>query len=84
MCPKIPKIPNQNPLIPKSPIFDGDSLRRVTRVNDERSSCFVVAYIYLDRFVHSQPLLPINSFDVHRLLITSVLVSVKFMDDISD
>ncbi|GMQ05573.1 hypothetical protein CsSME_00050549 [Camellia sinensis var. sinensis] len=36
MCPKIPKIPNQNPLIPKSPIPDSDGLRRVTRVNGER------------------------------------------------
>ena len=103
ICPKIPKIPNQNPLIPKSPFSDGDGLRRVTRVNGDRwttafagvtsssdawrgwtptdearhsslifkfancsSSCFVVAYIFLDRFVHSQPLLPINSFNVHR------------------
>ncbi|KAL1559328.1 Cyclin-U4-1 [Salvia divinorum] len=45
-------------------------------------SCFVVAYIYLDRFVHKQPMLPLNSFNVHRLLIASVLVSAKFMDDI--
>ncbi|KAG6415989.1 hypothetical protein SASPL_123410 [Salvia splendens] len=45
-------------------------------------SCFVVAYIYLDRFVHKQPALPLNSFNVHRLLIASVLVSAKFMDDI--
>lgn len=44
-------------------------------------SCFVVAYIYLDRFVHKQPALPLNSFNVHRLLIASVLVSAKFMDD---
>ncbi|XP_011040342.1 PREDICTED: cyclin-U4-1-like isoform X2 [Populus euphratica] len=29
-----------------------------------------------------QSCFPLNSFNVHRLLITSVLVSVKFMDDI--
>ncbi|KAK4436403.1 Cyclin-U4-1 [Sesamum alatum] len=45
-------------------------------------SCFVVAYIYIDRFVQKQPLLPITSFTVHRLLIASVLLSAKFMDDI--
>ncbi|KAI8031959.1 Cyclin-U4-1 [Camellia lanceoleosa] len=56
-------------------------LERIFKFANCSSSCFVVAYIYLDRFVHSQPLLPINSFNVHRLLITSVLVSVKFMDD---
>ncbi|KAG6418512.1 hypothetical protein SASPL_120716 [Salvia splendens] len=47
-------------------------------------SCFVVAYIYLDRFVHKQPALPLNSFNVHRLLIASVLVSAKFMDDMTE
>ncbi|KAK2988922.1 hypothetical protein RJ640_026190, partial [Escallonia rubra] len=45
-------------------------------------SCYVVAYVYLDRFSQKQPLVPINSLNVHRLLITSVLVSAKFMDDI--
>ncbi|MBA0861164.1 hypothetical protein Goshw_025171 [Gossypium schwendimanii] len=43
--------------------------------------CFIVAYVYLDRFAQRQPSLPINSFNVHRLLITSVMVAAKFMDD---
>ncbi|XP_009760376.1 cyclin-U4-1-like [Nicotiana sylvestris] len=57
-------------------------LERIFKYANCSPSCFVVAYIYLDRFSQRQPLLPINSFNVHRLLITSVLVSAKFMDDI--
>ncbi|KAK8489794.1 hypothetical protein V6N13_096437 [Hibiscus sabdariffa] len=57
-------------------------LERIFKYANCSPSCFVVAYVYLDRFVQMQPSLPINSYNVHRLLITSVLVSAKFMDDI--
>ncbi|CAN1188337.1 CYCU4-1, partial [Linum perenne] len=57
-------------------------LERIFNYANCSPSCFVVAYVYLNRFVQKQPCLPITSLNVHRLLITSVLVSVKFMDDI--
>ncbi|PSS33223.1 Cyclin-U4-1 like [Actinidia chinensis var. chinensis] len=58
-------------------------LERIFRYANCSPSCLVVAYVYLDRFAQRQPLLPINSLNVHRLIITSVLVSIKFMDDLS-
>ncbi|KAL5724036.1 Cyclin-U4-1 [Ranunculus cassubicifolius] len=57
-------------------------LERIFKYANCSPSCFVVAYVYLDRFAQKQPSLPINSFNVHRLLITSVMVAAKFMDDI--
>ncbi|XP_012437542.1 cyclin-U4-1 [Gossypium raimondii] len=57
-------------------------LDRIYKYANCSPSCFIVAYIYLDRFAQKQPTLPINSFNVHRLLITSVMVAAKFMDDI--
>ncbi|KAJ9164003.1 hypothetical protein P3X46_023621 [Hevea brasiliensis] len=57
-------------------------LERIFKYANCSPSCFVVAFVYLDRFAQRQPSIPINSFNVHRLLITSVLVSVKFLDDI--
>ncbi|XP_022155727.1 cyclin-U4-1-like [Momordica charantia] len=56
-------------------------LERILKYANCSNSCFIVAYVYLDRFAQRQPLLPINSYNVHRLLITSVLVAAKFMDD---
>ncbi|KAH7427221.1 hypothetical protein KP509_10G034800 [Ceratopteris richardii] len=44
-------------------------------------SCFVVAYAYLDRFIHRHPGVPVTSLNIHRLLITSVMVAAKFLDD---
>ncbi|XP_022891976.1 cyclin-U4-1-like [Olea europaea var. sylvestris] len=57
-------------------------LQRIFKYANCSPSCYITAYIYLERFTQKQPLLPINSFNVHRLLITSVLVSAKFMDDV--
>ncbi|XP_050153502.1 cyclin-U4-1-like [Malus sylvestris] len=56
-------------------------LERIFKYANCSPSCLIVAYVYLDRFSQRQPSLPINSFNVHRLLITSVLVAAKFMDD---
>lgn len=43
-------------------------------------SCFVVAQIYMDRFMQRTNL-SLTSLNIHRLLITSVMVAAKFMDD---
>lgn len=43
-------------------------------------SCFVVAYIYVERFIQSTGV-HLSSLNVHRLLITSVMVAAKFIDD---
>ncbi|CAN1232743.1 CYCU4-2 [Linum perenne] len=51
-------------------------LERVFKYAKCSTSCFVVAYIYLERFCGC--LTPLN---VHRLVITSVMVAAKFLDD---
>lgn len=56
-------------------------MERIFKYANCSQSCFVVAYVYLDRFAQTQPSFPINSFNIHRLLITSVMVAAKFMDD---
>ncbi|GMI73891.1 cyclin p4;1 [Hibiscus trionum] len=56
-------------------------LHRIYKYANCSPSCFIVAYVYLDRFAQRQPSLPVDSFNVHRLLITSVMVAAKFMDD---
>ncbi|KZV32420.1 hypothetical protein F511_03703 [Dorcoceras hygrometricum] len=43
-------------------------------------SCFVIAHIYLDRFIQRMNSC-LTSLNIHRLLITGVMVAAKFMDD---
>ncbi|MQL68524.1 hypothetical protein Taro_000830 [Colocasia esculenta] len=57
-------------------------LERIFTYANCSPSCYVVAYIYLDRFSQRQPLVTLNSLTVHRLLVTSIMVAAKFMDDV--
>ncbi|CAN1131933.1 CYCP3-1 [Linum perenne] len=43
-------------------------------------SCFVIAQIYVDRFVQ-QTNIHLTSLNVHRILITSIMLAAKFVDD---
>lgn len=56
-------------------------LDRIYKYSNCSPSCFVVAYILLDRIVQRHPDMPITSLNVHRLLISSVMVAAKFLDD---
>ncbi|KAM7253808.1 hypothetical protein ACFE04_031490 [Oxalis oulophora] len=43
-------------------------------------SCFIIANVYLDRFLQ-QVDIRLTSLNVHRLIITSVMLAAKFIDD---
>ncbi|KAF5731534.1 cyclin-P3-1 isoform X2 [Tripterygium wilfordii] len=53
---------------------------RIFKYSGCSPSCFVVAHIYVDRFLQ-QTDVRLNSLNVHRLLITSIMVAAKFTDD---
>lgn len=53
---------------------------RIFKYSGCSPSCFVIAHIYVDRFIQRTNL-HLTSLTVHRLLITSVMVAAKFMDD---
>lgn len=53
---------------------------RIFRYASCSPSCFVLAHLYIERFLE-KPGLYLTSLNVHRLLITSVVVAAKFIDD---
>lgn len=53
---------------------------RIFRYSNCSPSCFIIAHIYMDRFIHRTNIC-LTSLNIHRLLITSVMVAAKFMDD---
>uniref|UniRef100_J3M020 Cyclin n=1 Tax=Oryza brachyantha TaxID=4533 RepID=J3M020_ORYBR len=57
-------------------------MARIARFAGCSPACYVVAYIYLDRLLRRRRAHSVDSYSVHRLLITAVLAAVKFMDDI--
>lgn len=56
-------------------------LDRIYKYANCSPGCFVVAYIYIDRLIHRHPEFTVTSLNVHRLLVTSLLVAAKFLDD---
>ncbi|KAH7436339.1 hypothetical protein KP509_05G015000 [Ceratopteris richardii] len=57
-------------------------LERIHKYTNSGLSCFVVAYVYMDRLMHQQPDQPITSMNVHRLLITSMMIAAKVIEDV--
>ncbi|XVF57433.1 hypothetical protein PTKIN_Ptkin06aG0204900 [Pterospermum kingtungense] len=55
-------------------------IERIFKYSKCSNSCFVVALIYIDRFLQVMDAY-LTSLNVHRLLLTSVMVAAKFMDD---
>eukprot|EP01041_Mallomonas_annulata_P010961 gene10961-22898_t len=54
-----------------------ERIRKYARCSD---SCFIVALIYIDRIIEIRNVV-LTALNVHRILITSVLVAAKFFDD---
>lgn len=59
----------------------GKYLERLYKYTNCSPSCFVVGYVYIDRLMHKHPDSLVVSLSVHRLLITSVMVASKMLDD---
>lgn len=57
-------------------------LERIYKYTNCSPSCFVVGYVYIDRLVHAHPNSLVVSLNVHRLLVTSLMVAAKMLDDV--
>lgn len=53
---------------------------RIFKYSSCSPSCFVVAYVYLERYLQQTDVY-LTTLNVHRLLITSVMLAAKYIDD---
>ncbi|KAJ0914220.1 putative cyclin PHO80, Cyclin-like superfamily [Helianthus annuus] len=58
-------------------------LERIFKYTKAGPSVYVVAYVYIDRFCRSQPEFRITAWNVHRLLITTIMVASKYVEDMN-
>nr|DAD47778.1 TPA_asm: hypothetical protein HUJ06_017715 [Nelumbo nucifera] len=58
-------------------------LERIFRYTRVASPVYVVAYVYIDRLCQIQPEFRITSSNVYRLLITTIMVASKFVEDMN-
>lgn len=57
-------------------------LERIYKYTNCSPSCFVVGYVYVDRLSHKHPDSLVVSLNIHRLLVTCVMVASKIIDDV--
>lgn len=56
-------------------------LERIFRYTKAGPSVYVVAYVYIDRLCQNYPGFKISPSNVHRLLITTIMVASKYVED---
>lgn len=54
--------------------------RRVQTYGGCSHACFVVALVYIDRLIQQSPGLFVSCYNVHRLLLTSLILAAKFFE----
>jgi len=59
-----------------------DYLMRIATYFQCSHECFVLGLVYIDRIVKIHPEFTICSLNIHRLLVTSVMLGAKFFDDV--
>lgn len=58
-------------------------LERIFRYTKAGPSVYVVAYVYIDRLCQNYPEFRITPSNVHRLLITTIMVASKYVEDMN-
>jgi hypothetical protein len=57
-------------------------IERIHKYTNVSSGCLVAASCYIDRFIQANPDIVLCGLNVHRLIITSIVISMKFLDDL--
>ncbi|KMZ58623.1 Cyclin-U1-1 [Zostera marina] len=60
----------------------GKYLGRIYKYTGCSPSCFVVAFVYVDRLLYKYPGFLVVSFNVHRLMLSAVLIASKVLETI--
>jgi hypothetical protein len=54
---------------------------RIAKYTDCSNEVLVMSLIHINRILHTRPSIAINSLNIHRIFLTSVMCAAKFFDD---
>jgi hypothetical protein len=60
----------------------GAYLERIAHYSECSDEALVQAFIHISRISHNKPHFHLNALSIHRLLLTAILTTVKFYDDL--
>eukprot|EP00826_Nyctotherus_ovalis_P019657 TRINITY_DN1608_c0_g1_i15.p1 TRINITY_DN1608_c0_g1~~TRINITY_DN1608_c0_g1_i15.p1 ORF type:complete len:160 (-),score=25.34 TRINITY_DN1608_c0_g1_i15:64-498(-) len=52
------------------------------RYSNCSESCYILAFIYIDRLLQNNPNFMLTKKSVHRLVLTSMVLAIKYLDDL--
>ena len=55
---------------------------RIHQYSNCSESCYVLAFIYIDRLLQNYPNFALTKKSAHRLVLTSILLAIKYLDDL--
>jgi len=56
-------------------------LNRIQMYANCSDSCYILAFIYIDRLLQNNPWFVLSSRNVHRLILSAVVLAIKYLDD---
>ena len=56
-------------------------LRRLHKYTQFSAECLIIAIIYVDRYNMRMPDFSLNNLNVHKMILTAVLLAAKYQDD---
>eukprot|EP00826_Nyctotherus_ovalis_P065802 TRINITY_DN9687_c0_g10_i1.p1 TRINITY_DN9687_c0_g10~~TRINITY_DN9687_c0_g10_i1.p1 ORF type:complete len:188 (-),score=17.65 TRINITY_DN9687_c0_g10_i1:150-713(-) len=56
-------------------------LARFRTYTECSDSCFILAFIYIDRVLKRNPPFELSARKIHRLVLAAILVAIKYLDD---
>ncbi len=56
-------------------------LRRLHKYTQFSAECLIIAIIYVDRYNMRMPDFSLNNLNVHKIILTAVLLAAKYQDD---
>eukprot|EP00928_Gymnodinium_smaydae_P054402 TRINITY_DN3817_c0_g2_i3.p1 TRINITY_DN3817_c0_g2~~TRINITY_DN3817_c0_g2_i3.p1 ORF type:complete len:871 (+),score=123.32 TRINITY_DN3817_c0_g2_i3:39-2615(+) len=59
-----------------------DYMKRLYQYFQCTDECFIIALAYIDRIGRASPELMVSTFSFHRLMLTSLMLAVKYHDDV--
>eukprot|EP00826_Nyctotherus_ovalis_P010026 TRINITY_DN1265_c0_g3_i3.p1 TRINITY_DN1265_c0_g3~~TRINITY_DN1265_c0_g3_i3.p1 ORF type:complete len:175 (-),score=50.32 TRINITY_DN1265_c0_g3_i3:18-542(-) len=59
-----------------------DYLARIRKYIDCSESCFILAFIYIDRALQNNSFLTLSCLNVHRLALAATILAVKYLEDL--
>ena len=58
-----------------------DYLQRLYKYFDCSDSCYIISFIYIDRIISLNPGFMITRLNIHKLILISLILAVKYNDD---